>query len=183
MNKTTADLLKRLLARDRTALARSITLIESTNEAHRVQADLLLDQVLLGTPVSTFSPPPIRLGIAGPPGAGKSTLIEVLGKHLTASGLRVAVLTIDPSSHVTGGSILGDKSRMTELARDPSAYVRASPSRGVLGGLARYTLDVMTLCEGAGYDVVVVETVGVGQSEVKVRVLRQASSKRRTKTK
>ncbi|CAM9293189.1 unnamed protein product [Ectocarpus sp. 13 AM-2016] len=110
----------------------------------------------------------MRLGIAGPPGAGKSSFIEVLGKRLTSAGNRVAVISIDPSSSRTGGSILGDKTRMDELSRDPSAFVRGCPARGVLGGLSRYTHEVVLLCQVAGYDPVIVETVGLGQNEVEV---------------
>ncbi|CAM9570847.1 unnamed protein product, partial [Ectocarpus sp. 8 AP-2014] len=110
----------------------------------------------------------MRLGIAGPPGAGKSSFIEVLGKRLTSAGNRVAVISIDPSSLRTGGSILGDKTRMDELSRDPSAFVRGCPARGVLGGLSRYTHEVVLLCQVAGYDPVIVETVGLGQNEVEV---------------
>ena len=231
MNKATLDLARGLMAGNRQSLARAITLVESTNDLHRIQAEHLLDHVTEETnagSVQRKTSLPVRLGIAGPPGAGKSTLIENLGCSLTAMGLKVhspyprlpphgpfacpkndptnvglvllsldicpppppprhhrtpprlsttttaatakvAVLTIDPSSHVTGGSILGDKARMHALSHDPRAYVRASPSKGVLGGLSRYTADVVSLCEGGGYDVVVVETVGLGQSEVKVR--------------
>ncbi|CBJ33832.1 conserved unknown protein [Ectocarpus siliculosus] len=111
----------------------------------------------------------MRLGIAGPPGAGKSSFIEVLGKRLTSAGNRVAVISIDPSSLRTGGSILGDKTRMDELSRDPSAFVRGCPARGVLGGLSRYTHEVVLLCQVAGYDPVIVETVGLGQNEVVLR--------------
>jgi LAO/AO transport system kinase len=200
MLKSTAELAQRVVGRDRQALAKAITLVESTNVDHRRQAELLLDYVVAlqrplinpsGSSINSISSTvvtssgigsdtgvalPVRLGIAGPPGAGKSTLIETLGCQLTQAighaclffphgasahplelttltyltssralqaGLRVAVLTIDPSSHVTGGSILGDKSRMTFLSRDPRAFVRASPSRGVLGGLSRYTADVV----------------------------------------
>ena len=109
-----------------------------------------------------------RIGISGPPGAGKSTFIEALGLRLCAAGHRVAVLAVDPSSQLTGGSLLGDKARMTELSRHDSAYVRASPSRGTLGGVAQNTMEAVLLCEAAGYDRVLVETVGVGQSEVAV---------------
>ncbi|CAN0001717.1 unnamed protein product [Choristocarpus tenellus] len=110
----------------------------------------------------------MRVGVAGPPGAGKSTFIEALGTRLTSDGKNVAVITIDPSSVRTGGSILGDKTRMEQLSRDPRAFIRACPARGILGGLARYTHDVVLLCQVAGYDPVIVETVGLGQSEVEV---------------
>eukprot|EP00904_Undaria_pinnatifida_P000001 jgi/Undpi1/10000/HiC_scaffold_28.g12454.m1 len=121
-----------------------------------------------GDGVGGFPELGMRVGIAGPPGAGKSSFIEVLGKDLTAKGNRVAVISIDPSSLRTGGSILGDKTRMHELSRDPSAFVRGCPARGVLGGISQYTHDVVLLCQVAGYDPVIVETVGLGQSEVEV---------------
>jgi LAO/AO transport system kinase len=147
---------------DRRALARSITLVESTLPDHRSQAAALLDAVLARTGGA------IRLGITGTPGAGKSTFIEELGGHLTAAGHRVAVLAVDPSSRRGGGSILGDKTRMERLARDPHAFIRPSPSGGSVGGVARRTREAALLCEAAGFDVIVVETVGVGQSEVAV---------------
>ena len=143
-------------------LARSITLIESTRPDHRSAAAALLDSVL------AYTGGAIRLGITGTPGAGKSTLIEELGGHLTAAGHRVAVLAVDPSSRRSGGSILGDKTRMERLARDPQAFIRPSPSGGSVGGVARRTREAALLCEAAGFDVIVVETVGVGQSEVAV---------------
>jgi len=148
MSSATRSLATKLLSGDRQALARAITLVESSNETHRLQAEALLEHVARSgrsdNARAGAMKPPVRVGIAGPPGAGKSTLIEALGGMLTKAGLKVAVLTIDPSSHVTGGSILGDKSRMHELSRDPNAYVRPSPSRGVLGGLTRYTTDVVS---------------------------------------
>jgi len=146
-------------AGDRRALARAITLIESSRGEHRAQAQSLLDALLPRTGNA------IRMGISGAPGSGKSTLIEVLGLHLTAAGHRVAVLAVDPSSSLSGGSILGDKTRMEELARDPRAFIRPSPSGGALGGVAARTREAMLACEAAGFDVVIVETVGVGQSE------------------
>jgi len=151
-----------LLAGDRRALARSITLVESTRADHRTEASALLDAVLPATGSA------VRVGITGTPGAGKSTFVEELGTRLTGDGHRVAVLAIDPSSRRSGGSILGDKTRMERLARDPQAFIRPSPSGGALGGVARRTREAGLLCEAAGFDVVVVETVGVGQSEVAV---------------
>jgi LAO/AO transport system kinase len=157
-----AQLATRLVEGDRRALARSITLVESTRADHRADAATLLDAVLDATGGA------IRLGITGTPGAGKSTFIEELGNHLTAAGHRVAVLAVDPSSRRSGGSILGDKTRMERLARDPRAFIRPSPSGGSIGGVARRTREAALLCEAAGFDVIVVETVGVGQSEVAV---------------
>ena len=156
------QLVTRLVDGDRRALARSITLVESTRPDHRSQASALLDAVLDRTGGA------IRLGITGTPGAGKSTFIEELGGHLTAAGHRVAVLAVDPSSSRSGGSILGDKTRMERLARDPHAFIRPSPSRSSVGGVARRTREAALLCEAAGFDVIIVETVGVGQSEVAV---------------
>ena len=152
-------LLAPLLAGERRALARSITLVESTRDDHREAADGLLQAVLSRTGRS------LRLGVSGVPGAGKSTFIEAFGHHVIRAGHRIAVLTIDPSSTVSGGSILGDKTRMTSLSIEPSAFIRPSPSAGTLGGVARMTREAMLLCEAAGFDVIVVETVGVGQSE------------------
>jgi LAO/AO transport system kinase len=147
----------------RAAVSQAITLVESTKPEHREAArELLLglDKVEHGTTV--------RVGISGVPGVGKSTFIEALGTRLTAEGLRVGVLTVDPSSIRTRGSVLGDKTRMLKLAADPRAYIRPSPSAGTLGGVARATVQAMAVLEAAGYDVVLVETVGVGQSEVTV---------------
>ncbi len=146
----------------RRAIAKAITLLESTRADHRAQADELLTALLPHTGKS------FRLGISGVPGVGKSTFIEVLGLHLIAQGHRVAVLTIDPSSTVSGGSILGDKTRMEKLSVQSQAYIRPSPSSGTLGGVAEKTREAMLVCEAAGYDVVIVETVGVGQSETAV---------------
>lgn len=145
---------------DRTVLSRAITLVESSLYAHQQKAQQVIEQCL------PYSGKSVRLGITGVPGAGKSTLIEALGKMLTAHGHKVAVLAIDPSSERSKGSILGDKTRMEELAVDPDAFIRPSPSAGSLGGVARKTREIITLCEAAGFDVVIVETVGVGQSEV-----------------
>ncbi len=146
----------------RRAMAKAITLLESTRADHRAQADELLTALLPHTGHS------FRLGISGVPGVGKSTFIEALGLHLIDQGHRVAVLTIDPSSTVSGGSILGDKTRMERLSVHEQAYIRPSPSSGTLGGVAEKTREAMLVCEAAGYDVVIVETVGVGQSETAV---------------
>jgi LAO/AO transport system kinase len=147
---------------DRRALARAITLVESTRADHRDEAVALLDALLPATGGAA------RVGISGAPGAGKSTFIEALGLHLVDRGARVAVLAVDPSSTRTGGSILGDKTRMERLSRSPAAFIRPSPSGGTLGGVARRTREAMLVCDAAGFDVVLVETVGVGQSEVAV---------------
>jgi len=146
----------------RRAIAKAITLLESTRGDHRASADALLTELLPHTGKS------FRLGISGVPGVGKSTFIEALGLYLIAQGHRVAVLAIDPSSSVSGGSILGDKTRMEQLSVHPQAYIRPSPSSGTLGGVAAKTRESMLVCEAAGYDVVIVETVGVGQSETAV---------------
>lgn len=146
----------------RAGLGRAITLLESARPQDRPRAEALLAALL---PDSGGS---IRVGITGPPGVGKSTLIEAFGSHLTAAGRRLAVLAVDPSSTRTGGSILGDKTRMTELSRDPNAFIRPSPSGGALGGVARRTRETIVACEASGFDVVFVETVGVGQSEATV---------------
>lgn len=151
-----------LLHGDRRALAQAITLVESVRADHRQQAEQLLQGLMKHTGNS------IRLGISGTPGVGKSTFIESLGLRLTQQGKRVAVLTVDPSSTLTGGSILGDKTRMENLSRDPAAFVRSSPAGSTLGGVARRTREAVLICEAAGFDVVIVETVGVGQSEVAV---------------
>jgi LAO/AO transport system kinase len=156
------DLAAGVLAGDRRALARAVTLVESTRDDDRGAAVALVDDVLDSTGGS------VRVGISGPPGVGKSTFIEALGCHLVDAGHRVAVLAVDPSSSRTGGSILGDKTRMAELARRPEAFIRPSPSGGDLGGVAARTGEAVLLCEAAGYDVVLIETVGVGQSEVAV---------------
>jgi LAO/AO transport system kinase len=160
--KAIQELDDRIRAGDRRALARAITLVESTRVDHNEQARDLLAALMPRTGRS------VRLGISGAPGVGKSTFIEALGNHLTGEGSRVAVLAVDPSSSVTGGSILGDKTRMEKLSRNPDAFVRPSPSGSSLGGVARRTRESMLLCEAAGFDVVIVETVGVGQSETAV---------------
>ncbi len=153
-----------LLAGNRRALARAITLVESARADHRQQALTLLQA--LGANKQA-----LRIGLSGTPGVGKSTFIESFGLMLTAQGLRVAVLAVDPSSARTGGSILGDKTRMERLARDPNAFIRPSPSRAQMGGVARRTREAVALCEAAGFDAVLIETVGVGQSETVVAEL------------
>jgi LAO/AO transport system kinase len=161
-DRLVADVLQGESQAQRRAMAKAITLLESTRADHRVQADRMLGSLLPHTGHA------FRLGLSGVPGVGKSTLIEALGLHLIGQGLRVAVLTIDPSSSVSGGSILGDKTRMDQLSVHPRAYIRPSPSSGTLGGVAAKTREAMLVCEAAGYDVVIVETVGVGQSEIAV---------------
>lgn len=151
-----------LTSGNRRALAKAITLVESKLDSHREQAQGILEQVL---PHSGNS---IRVGITGVPGVGKSTFIEAFGLYLIEQGKRVAVLAVDPSSPIAGGSILGDKTRMEELSRREEAFIRPSPSEGTLGGVAQKTRETMLLCEAAGYDVILVETVGVGQSEYQV---------------
>src|SRR6476661_7736832 len=151
-----------VLAGSRTALSRAITLVESTRADHRLASRELL------IALSTAGGSAIRVGISGVPGVGKSTFVESLGSQLTAAGHRVGVLAVDPSSVRTGGSVLGDKTRMPTLAADPQAYIRPSPTAGTLGGVARATAQTITVLEGGGYDVVLVETVGVGQSETTV---------------
>ena len=147
---------------DRRAIAKAITLLESTHPEKLDQGQALLEELLPETGKS------LRIGITGVPGVGKSTFIEALGTLLTRQGHRVAVLAVDPSSARSGGSILGDKTRMEHLSRDPNAFVRPSPTSGTLGGVARRTREATLLCEAAGYDVILIETVGVGQSETVV---------------
>jgi LAO/AO transport system kinase len=149
-------------AGDRRALARAITLLESTRADHAVEGQALLERLV------PHAGGAVRLGITGSPGVGKSTFIEALGLHLVDAGHRVAVLAVDPSSPRTGGSILGDKTRMERLARRPEAFIRPSPSGGSLGGVAHRTREALLVCEAAGHDVVLVETVGIGQSEIAV---------------
>lgn len=152
-----------ILNNDRPILARAITLVESNAYKHIEKAQQILNRVL------PYTGKALRIGITGVPGAGKSTLIEALGCYLCDLGLRVAVLAVDPSSSVTGGSVLGDKTRMEKLSREKNAFIRPSPSGGTLGGVNRKTRETMLLCEAAGYDVILIETIGVGQSEVVVR--------------
>jgi LAO/AO transport system kinase len=147
---------------DRASLARAITLVESKRADHQATAHRLVQELLRDTGNA------VRLGITGAPGAGKSTMIDALGTFLTAAGHKVAVLAVDPSSTRTGGSILGDKTRMARLGQDPNAFIRPSPSSGTLGGVAAKTRETMLICEAAGFDVIVVETVGIGQSETAV---------------
>lgn len=149
----------------RRALAKAITLVESTLARHRDEAQQVLEAVLPATGNS------IRIGISGVPGVGKSTFIEAFGLYLIAQGKRVAVLAVDPSSPIHGGSILGDKTRMEELSRSQAAFIRPSPTSGAVGGVAQKTRESMLLCEAAGYDVILVETVGVGQSEYDVAAM------------
>ncbi|HVS16393.1 MAG TPA: methylmalonyl Co-A mutase-associated GTPase MeaB [Thermoanaerobaculia bacterium] len=156
------ELIAGIRARDRATLGRAITLVESRRPADREPAQELLQRLLPDTGGAC------RVGITGSPGVGKSTFIEALGGRLTRQGRRVAVLAVDPSSRRTGGSILGDKTRMPRLAIDPEAFIRPSPSGGTLGGVARRTRESMLICEAAGFDVVLVETVGTGQSETAV---------------
>ena len=157
-----SDLAAGVLAGDRTAIGRAITLVESTLPAHRADAAALLEELL------PHSGDAHRVGITGVPGVGKSTFIEALGLRLTAAGHKVAVLAVDPSSSRSGGSILGDKTRMQNLSVDPNAFIRPSPAAGTLGGVTRATREAMVVLEAAGHDVVLVETVGVGQSETVV---------------
>lgn len=155
-------MLEKLLAGDRRTLAKAITLVESKRAADQAEAQQLIEAAL---PHSGNS---LRIGISGSPGVGKSTFIEAFGLHLIAQGKKVAVLAVDPSSPVAGGSILGDKTRMSDLSRDANAFIRPSPAGNTLGGVAQKTRETKILCEAAGYDVILVETVGVGQSEYQV---------------
>ena len=157
-----SDYVDGVLNCDRSLLAQAITLIESLNEDHRATADAVLNELLIQNQDS------IRIGITGVPGVGKSTFIESFGKQLTSLDHKVAVLAVDPTSSRTGGSILGDKTRMQELSRDKNAFIRPSPTSGTLGGVTRVTRETIVLCEAAGFDVILVETVGVGQSEIMV---------------
>lgn len=160
-----SEIAEKVAAGDRRALARAITLVESTRADHRMQALALADH-LRGTGRQA-----LRIGLSGTPGVGKSTFIEAFGLMLVRQGLRVAVLAVDPSSARSGGSILGDKTRMEHLTREPLAFIRPSPSQTHLGGVARRTREAVALCEAAGFDVVLIETVGVGQSETVVAEL------------
>jgi LAO/AO transport system kinase len=160
-----SELARRVMAGDRRALARAITLVESARSDHRQAAQALLDALRASGRAA------LRIGLSGTPGVGKSSFIETFGLMLTGQGLRVAVLAVDPSSARSGGSILGDKTRMERLSRDPRAFIRPSPSQSHLGGVARRTREAVALCEAAGFDVVLIETVGVGQSETVVAEL------------
>lgn len=162
MNYSIQELLEGIKKQDKRILGKAITLIESKKPEHRTLAEELLKEIL------PFTGKSIRIGITGVPGAGKSTFIENFGKYAISKGKKVAVLAIDPSSVLHKGSILGDKTRMEELAKDKNAFIRPSPSAGVLGGVANTTFETMLVCEAAGYDYILVETVGVGQSEVLV---------------
>ena len=157
-----SDYVDGVLNCDRALLAQAITLIESLNDDHRATADAVLNELLIQKQDS------IRIGITGVPGVGKSTFIESFGKQLTSLDHKVAVLAVDPTSSRTGGSILGDKTRMQELSRDKNAFIRPSPTSGTLGGVTRVTGETIVLCEAAGFDVILVETVGGGQSEIMV---------------
>lgn len=163
MEPTIEALVDGVLSGNRGQLARAITLVESNAEQHFHKAQELLQKLL------AHSGKAIRIGITGVPGAGKSTFIEAFGTYLCDLGLRVAVLAIDPSSSLSGGSILGDKTRMEQLSRNPRAFIRPSPTAGKLGGVHRKTREAMLICEAAGFDVILIETVGVGQSEVIIR--------------
>ena len=156
------ELINGILAKDKTALSRAITLVESTNPDHTEKANSIIQACL---PHANKS---FRIGITGVPGVGKSTFIEAFGKHLTSNGKKVAVLAVDPSSTISHGSILGDKTRMEELVKDENAYIRPSASGETLGGVARKTRETIILCEAAGFDTIIIETVGVGQSETAV---------------
>ncbi len=159
MTTDISPLADRILTGDRRALARAITLVESGRADHRAEAHVLLERL------AQSGRQALRIGLSGTPGVGKSTFIESFGLMLTGQGKRVAVLAVDPSSARTGGSILGDKTRMEQLSRDPNAFIRPSPSQTELGGVGRRTRDAVAICEAAGFDVVLIETVGVGQSE------------------
>ncbi|HWS59419.1 MAG TPA: methylmalonyl Co-A mutase-associated GTPase MeaB [Flavobacterium sp.] len=156
------ELIDGILSRNISALSRAITLVESTNDNHLAKANEIINTCL------PFANKSVRLGITGVPGVGKSTFIEAFGKHLTSIGKKVAVLAVDPSSTISHGSILGDKTRMEELVKDPNAYIRPSASGETLGGVARKTRETIILCEAAGFEIILIETVGVGQSETAV---------------
>ena len=156
------ELVEGILAGNITALSRAITLVESTNPIHLAKANTIINSCLAHANQSA------RIGITGVPGVGKSTFIEAFGKHLTSLSKKVAVLAVDPSSTISHGSILGDKTRMEELVKDPNAFIRPSASGETLGGVARKTRETITLCEAAGFDTIIIETVGVGQSETAV---------------
>ncbi|MCB2196572.1 MAG: methylmalonyl Co-A mutase-associated GTPase MeaB [Bacteroidetes bacterium] len=159
---TVDDYVKGVTEGNRTMLGRVITLVESSRPEHNSMANEVVEKCL------PYAKKSVRVGITGVPGVGKSTFIEALGKHLTSEGRKIAVLAVDPSSEISKGSILGDKTRMEELANDPNAFIRPSPSAGSLGGVAKKTRHTITLCEAAGFDTILIETVGVGQSETAV---------------
>ncbi len=162
LQPSATELITRIIAHDKVALSRAITLVESTNNSHLAKANEIINGCL---PYANKS---VRIGITGVPGVGKSTFIEAFGKHLTSLGKKVAVLAVDPSSTISHGSILGDKTRMEELVKDENAYIRPSASGETLGGVARKTREAIILCEAAGFDTIIIETVGVGQSETAV---------------
>ncbi|RZJ43309.1 MAG: methylmalonyl Co-A mutase-associated GTPase MeaB, partial [Chryseobacterium sp.] len=162
MKFSTEELLKGIQSGDKRLIGKAITLVESKKPEHRVQAEDLLKQIM------PFTGKSVRVGITGVPGAGKSTFIENFGLLAISKGKKVAVLAIDPSSAINKGSILGDKTRMEELTKEENAFIRPSPSSGFLGGVANTTFETMLICEAAGYDYILIETVGVGQSEVLV---------------
>ncbi|MCU7617311.1 methylmalonyl Co-A mutase-associated GTPase MeaB [Chryseobacterium sp. PBS4-4] len=162
MKFSTEDLKEGIQSGDKRLIAKAITLVESKKSEHRLQAEDLLKQII------PFTGKSVRVGITGVPGAGKSTFIENFGRLVISKGKKVAVLAIDPSSAINKGSILGDKTRMEELAKEENAFIRPSPSSGFLGGVANTTFETMLICEAAGYDYILIETVGVGQSEVLV---------------
>ena len=162
LQPSATELISRIIAHDKVALSRAITLVESTNGTHLAKANEIITGCL---PYANKS---VRIGITGVPGVGKSTFIEAFGKYLTALGKKVAVLAVDPSSTISHGSILGDKTRMEELVKDENAYIRPSASGETLGGVARKTREAIILCEAAGFDTIIIETVGVGQSETAV---------------
>lgn len=162
MKFSTEELIEGIQSGNKRLIGKAITLVESTKPEHRIQAEELLEKIL------PFTGKSIRIGITGVPGAGKSTFIENFGRLAIAKGKKVAVLAIDPSSAINKGSILGDKTRMEELAKEENAFIRPSPSSGFLGGVANTTFETMMICEAAGYDYILIETVGVGQSEVLV---------------
>lgn len=162
MSNLISEMADRLRRGDRRALAKAVTLVESARPDHRAQAEALIEEIMPQTGNA------MRVGISGVPGVGKSTFIEAFGTHVTEAGHRIAVLAVDPSSKRAGGSILGDKTRMEELSRNPAAFIRPSPAGETLGGVARRTRETILLCEAAGFDVILVETVGVGQSETAV---------------
>jgi len=159
------DYIKKIKKGNISILSKAITLVESTNQSHQQKAQKIIKEIL------PFSGESIRIGITGVPGVGKSTFIEALGNHLTSQGKKVAVLAVDPSSSLSKGSILGDKTRMEALVRNPNVYIRPSASGTTLGGVAQKTRETILLCEAAGFDVVLIETVGVGQSETAVHAM------------